>query len=56
MQKRTDRIEIRIEPYIKELLADLAFEKEYTMSEYVRKLIIKELRKNAKNPSTRSGK
>jgi hypothetical protein len=42
-EKRTDRIEIRIEPTLKELFADLAFGEGVKVSDYVRTLMIEEL-------------
>lgn len=40
-QKRSDRLEIRIEPALKEILDDMAKEKNMNLSEYVRTLLIK---------------
>lgn len=42
-EKRTDRLEIRIEPTFKELLGDLAFNEKVSLSDYVRTLIIEEI-------------
>ena len=42
--KRTEKIHLRIEPEIKEMLGDLAFEEEITISDYVRTLILEELK------------
>ena len=42
-EKRTNRIEIRIEPTVKELFPDLAFDEGVRVSDYVRTLMIEEL-------------
>lgn len=42
-ENRTDRIEVRIEPTLKELFADLAFVEGVKVSDYVRTLMIEEL-------------
>lgn len=47
-EKRHDKIEVRIEPTLKELFADLAFEQEITVSDYIRSLIRAELKKKKK--------
>lgn len=43
-QKRTARLEIRIEPALKELLEDLADSKNTNVSDYVRTLCIKNVK------------
>ncbi len=47
-QKRKERMEIRIEPALKELLDDLALANEMTLSDYVRTLCIRDVRRNWK--------
>lgn len=42
-EKRTDKLEIRIEPTLKELIADIAFKEQVSISDYVRTLLIKEV-------------
>ena len=42
-EKRTDKLEIRIEPALKELIEDIAFSEGVKVSEYVRLLLIKEV-------------
>lgn len=44
-EKRTDRVEVRIEPTLKELLDETAREHNMNSSEFVRTLIIKEVKK-----------
>jgi hypothetical protein len=35
-EKRSDKIEVRVEPTLKELIEDLAFEEQVKVSDYVR--------------------
>ena len=44
-QKRKDRMEIRIEEHLKEVVDDIAREKNTNLSDYVRTLLIKEVKK-----------
>jgi uncharacterized protein (DUF1778 family) len=52
-QKRKERMEIRIEPALKEIIDDIAFEKNTNLSDFVRTLLIKEAKKYYKNVSTK---
>lgn len=45
-EKRTDRFEVRIEPTLKENASDIADLLDMSVSDYVRTLIIKDVRKN----------
>lgn len=44
-EKRTDRIEIRVEPLLKELFWDVADEKGLSMSDFARELMIREAKR-----------
>jgi predicted HicB family RNase H-like nuclease len=46
MYNRTERLEIRIEEDLKDKLFDLALEQKISQSQYVRNLIIKDVRRN----------
>lgn len=48
-QKRKERMEIRIEPALKEIIDDIAREKNTNLSDYVRTLLIKEAKKYYRN-------
>lgn len=45
-EKRTDKIELRIEPTLKELIDDVAFDSGVKLSDLIRVLIVEELRRN----------
>lgn len=47
-EKRTERIEIRVEPALKELADDLARENNVSLSDYVRTFLVKEAKKYLK--------
>ena len=42
-EKRSDKIEVRIEPTLKELIGDIAFSEGVRISDYVRTLLILEV-------------
>lgn len=52
-EKRTDKLQIRIEPTLREIIDDLANEKGISVSEFIRILLIKEvdiyIRRNEKH-------
>jgi uncharacterized protein (DUF1778 family) len=44
-EKRTERIEFRIEPSLKDLLENMAYDNECNVSDFVRTIILKEAKK-----------
>ena len=48
-EKRTERVEIRIEPSLKDLLENMANDYDCSVSDFVRTIILKEAKKYSRN-------